>query len=132
MMEFAYTKLIMVGLITSRLENVKFKTCVGVLMAEKKEEVILIGKKPTMNYVVACLTVFNTGKQVVTVRARGSVIPRAVDTVELLRRAFIKDLKVQKIVIGSQEFENFQGFRKSVSTMDIVISKSQGQQLHSS
>lgn len=93
-------------------------------MAEQQQDVVLIGKKPTMNYVIACITLFNSGKQTITVRARGFVISQAVDTVELLRRAFIKDLEVQKITIGSQEFQKASGLSSSVSTIDIVISRS--------
>jgi DNA-binding protein len=76
-----------------------------------------------MNYVVACLTLFNSGQQRVTVRARGFVISRAIDTVELLRRAFIKDLEVHKITIGSQQFEKANGFNSTVSTIEIIVSK---------
>jgi DNA-binding protein len=94
-------------------------------MTEQQQgDVVLIGKKPTMNYVVACLTLFNSGKQTVTVRARGFVISHAIDTVELLRRAFIKNLEVQKITIGSQEFQKDSGVYSSISTIDIVISRS--------
>ena len=94
------------------------------MIEQGREDIVLIGKKPTMNYVVACLTLFNSGKQTITVRARGFVIPHAVDTVELLRKAFIKNLEVQKITIGSQEFQKASGFNSSVSTIDIVISRS--------
>ena len=93
-------------------------------MIEEQQDVVLIGKKPTMNYVIACLTLFNSGKQTITVRARGFVISHAIDTVELLRRAFIKNLDVQKITIGSQEFQNVNGLSNNVSTIDIVISRS--------
>ena len=93
-------------------------------MIEQQQDVVLIGKKPTMNYVIACLTLFNSGKQTIPVRARGFVISHAVDTVELLRRAFIKNLEVNNIVIGSQDFQNANGLFSSVSTIDIRISKS--------
>jgi DNA-binding protein len=76
-----------------------------------------------MNYVVACLTLFNSGQPRITVRARGFVISRAVDTVELLRRAFIKDLEIHQITIGSQQFEKANGFNSTVSTIEIVVSK---------
>lgn len=92
-------------------------------MSVLSQDVVLIGRKPIMNYVVACLTLFNSGQQTVTVRARGYVISRAIDTVELLRRAFIKDLEVHKITIGSQQFEKANGFNSTVSTIDIIVSK---------
>lgn len=93
-------------------------------MVEEQQDVVLVGKKPIMNYVVACLTLFNSGKQTITVKARGFVISNAVDTVELLRRAFLKNLEVLNITIGTQEFQNSNGATSSVSTIDIVISKS--------
>ena len=94
-------------------------------MSVQQQEVVLIGKKPIMNYVIACLTLFNAGKPIITVKARGLVISHAVDTVELLHRAFIKDLEVERIIIGSQQFERLNGSNGIVSTIDIVISKKQ-------
>ena len=46
------------------------------------ENIMLIGKKPVMNYVVASLTFFNSGAKKVVVKARGRAICRAVDTVD--------------------------------------------------
>ncbi|MFQ6075425.1 MAG: DNA-binding protein Alba [Candidatus Bathyarchaeia archaeon] len=88
-----------------------------------EKNVILVGKKPTMSYVVACLTLFNTGAPEVVVRARGRAISNAVDTVELLRRAFVKDLEIKEITIGTQELSRYGGGRSGVSTIDIVCSK---------
>jgi DNA-binding protein len=86
--------------------------------------VVLIGRKPVMNYVVACLTFFNTGEKQVTVKARGRAISRAVDTVELLRRAFVKDLELQGICIGTEEVQRVEENRKTnVSTIEINLAK---------
>ena len=63
--------------------------------APKAENVVLIGRKPVMNYVVACITFFNAGEKKVVVKARGRAISMAVDTIELLRRAFVKDLEIK-------------------------------------
>jgi DNA-binding protein len=92
-------------------------------VSQTQESVVLIGKKPIMNYVVACLTFFNNGAQQVLVKARGQAISRAVDTVELLRRAFIKDLEIKGINIATQEITRFEGRESSVSTIEITISK---------
>ncbi len=95
-------------------------------MAERTaENVVLIGKKPVMNYVVACMTVFNLGVKQVTIKARGRAIPRAVDTVELIRRAFIKNLVIPEggINISTQELTGQDGRRTNVSTIDISIAK---------
>ncbi len=90
---------------------------------ESSDNVVLVGKKPIMNYVVACLTLFNSGKSSVIVRARGTVISRAVDTVELLRKAFVKNLEIQSINIGTQQFKTANGTESSTSTIEIMVSK---------
>ncbi|MEM2094431.1 MAG: DNA-binding protein Alba [Candidatus Bathyarchaeia archaeon] len=87
------------------------------------DSVVLVGKKPLMNYVLACLTLFNEGRPCVVVRARGSAISRAVDTVQLLKKAFVKDLTVEKISIGTQEFKKPGNVNGSTSMIEIVISK---------
>ncbi len=92
---------------------------------EKKttEGLVLIGQKPVMNYVVACLTHFNADAQKVVIKARGRAISRAVDTVELLRRAFAKDVDIESIGIGTEEMTRPDRPRSNVSTMEIVLIK---------
>jgi DNA-binding protein len=93
------------------------------------ENVVLIGRKPVMNYVTACITFFNSGEKQVVIKARGRAICRAVDTVELLRRAFIKDLKIKHIDINTEELVRAEGGQKSnVSTIEIAVSKAESQQ----
>jgi len=87
------------------------------------ENVVLIGRKPVMNYVVACLTFFNAGENEVTVKARGRAICTAVDTIELLRRAFVKDLGIKSITIGTEEMVREEGQRSNVSTIEITVGK---------
>lgn len=93
--------------------------------AERKSEdgLVLVGQKPVMRYVVACLTSFNSGAKKVVVKARGRAISRAVDTAELLRRAFMKDVDVEKIEIGTEEMSRPDRPRSNVSTMEIVLVK---------
>jgi len=88
-----------------------------------RENIVFVGKKPVMNYVVACVTFFNAGADQVVVKARGHVISKAVDTVELLRRGFIKDLEIRKIDIGTQEMSGTEGQISSVSEIEITIAK---------
>jgi len=89
----------------------------------REPNVVFVGQKPVMNYVTACLTVFNTGGKEVIVKARGNAISRAVDTVEVLRRGFIKDLVVKDIKLGTEEMTR-EGNRKSnVSTMEITVTR---------
>ena len=91
--------------------------------APREENTVFIGQKPVMNYVVACLTCFNAGAKEVTVKARGRAISRAVDTIELLRRAFVKDASVKDISIGTEEVTREEGRRSNVSTIEITAAK---------
>ncbi|MEM3013901.1 MAG: DNA-binding protein Alba [Candidatus Bathyarchaeia archaeon] len=92
-------------------------------MGKSEENHILIGQKPVMKYVIACLTSFNVGSKRVVVKARGRAISRAVDTAELLRRVFMKDVVVEKIEIGTQELSSTDKPKSNVSTMEIVLTK---------
>ncbi len=87
------------------------------------ENVVFIGQKPVMNYVIACLTSFTAGGGKVCVKVRGMAISRAVDTIEVLRRSFVKDLKVSDIKIGTEELTGEQGRRSNVSTIEITVTK---------
>jgi len=96
-------------------------------MSEKEQEnVVLIGSKPVMNYIVACLTFFNSGVPEVVLKARGRATSRAVDVVELMRRAFVKDLQIKNIQIGTEELARSEGEKVNVSTIEIVVAKPKG------
>lgn len=87
------------------------------------EHIVFIGKKPVMNYVVACLTFFNSGAKRVCVKARGRAISRAVDTVELLRRSLVKDLQLQGINLSTEEVTRSEGQKAKVSAIEIAVTK---------
>ena len=91
--------------------------------APREENTVFIGKKPVMNYVVACLTFFNSGTKKIVVKARGRAISRAVDTIELLRRAFAKDLQLQGINICTEEVTRAEGQKANVSAIEITVTK---------
>lgn len=74
-----------------------------------------------MNYVVACLTLFNEGTETVKIRARGKHINKAVDTVELLRRVFLTNLRIVKADTGTDILIRTDGNQAHVSTIEIVI-----------
>jgi DNA-binding protein len=94
-------------------------------MDEKpKRDLVIMGIKPVMNYVVACLTLFNDGNETVRIRARGKHINKAVDTVQLLKRVFLRDLNVRKTMIGTDLLIRDDGNEAKVSTIEIVIAPS--------
>jgi DNA-binding protein len=92
-------------------------------VVKTSNNVVLIGRKPVMNYVVACLTFFNSGEKNICVKARGRAISTAVDTVELLRRAFAKDVALKSIAIGTEEVQREEGRKSNVSTIEIMMSR---------
>jgi DNA-binding protein len=87
------------------------------------ENVILVGKKPVMNYVLATITQLNEDTKEVTVKARGRAINRAVDVVEIVRNRFIPGLKLKGIKIDTEELDSQEGRKINVSTIEITIAK---------
>ncbi|NLE04974.1 MAG: DNA-binding protein Alba [Crenarchaeota archaeon] len=89
-------------------------------------DVIFIGNKPPMNYVLAIITNFSSGtSKEITLKARGQAITTAVDVAEIARNRFVKDLMVSNISIGTVEMPPREGETKSrmVSTMEITLKK---------
>jgi len=84
---------------------------------------VRIGKKPIMNYVTACVTLFNSGNEEVMVRARGQAIEKAIDTVQMLRRGFLKDVNIQSINLGSEDVTRLDGTRGNISIIEITLSR---------
>ena len=103
-------------------------------MAEEKKEtkakarvraddnVIFVGKKPTMSYVLAVITQFSEGAKEVHIKARGRSISRAVDVVEVVRNRFVNDVK-HAIEIGTEKITGENNSELNVSTIDIKLSK---------
>ena len=85
-----------------------------------RSNTVFIGRKPVLNYVLACMTLFKSGHEIVAVRARGS-ISRAVDTVEVLRSRFMPNIEVTDIQIGTESLESDDRGPSNVSTIDIYI-----------
>ncbi len=95
---------------------------------ELQQNVVFIGKKPTMNYVLAVVTQFNSGAKEVTIKARGNAISRAIDVAEIVRKRFLQDIKdpsTNHITIGSEELSNEDGTKSNVSFIQILASTSQ-------
>jgi DNA-binding protein len=92
----------------------------------ENSDVIFVGNKPPMSYVLAIITSLASGKtNEITLKARGQAITTAVDVAEIARNRFIKELQVTKIAIGTAEMPPREGETKSrmVSTMEISLVK---------
>ena len=87
------------------------------------DNVIFVGRKPSMAYVLGVITQFNDGKPEVHIKARGKAISRAVDVAEIVRRKFLKDVQLKSIDIGTEERELENNTKINVSTISITIGK---------
>ncbi len=88
-----------------------------------EDSVVLIGKKPTMNYVLATTLPLVEGKRVI-LKARGRAIAKAVDVVEVVRRRFIQNAVIEKVNIGTEEGKvGEDGRKRNVSTIEIILSQ---------
>jgi DNA-binding protein len=94
-------------------------------MARKTDEnVIYVGQKPPMSYVLAVMTQFNTGgSDEVILKARGRSISTAVDTAEIVRNRFVTDAKLQEIKISTESVTNEEGRTSNVSAIEIILTK---------
>ena len=91
----------------------------------RESNAVLIGRKPVMNYVLACITLFHGGADEVNIKARGRAISRAVDVVEVVRRRFLPDVKVKNVGIGTEQLAPIEegGSPTNVSTIEITLTK---------
>ncbi len=90
----------------------------------KDPNIVYIGRKPVMSYVLAVITSFNSSEtKDVTVKARGRSMTTAVDVAEVVKRRFMKDLKASKITIGTEELPQEEGGTRNVSTMEIMLTR---------
>jgi len=84
---------------------------------------VLIGKKPIMNYVLACITFFHGGAKEVSIKARGKSISRAIDVAEVVRHRFLPDVKIKSVGIGTDQLlpQEEGSSPTNVSTIEITL-----------
>jgi len=86
------------------------------------ENVIFVGHKPPMSYVLAVVTQFQGGgSDEVIIKARGKAISTAVDTAEIVRNRFITNAKIKEIIIGTESITNEEGRTSNVSSIEIIL-----------
>ena len=88
-----------------------------------EENTVFVGKKPTMNYVLAVVTQFNSGSPEIIIKARGRSISRAVDVAEIVRHRFVSTAKVKDIRIDTEPLSTEEGPSVNVSSIEIVLVK---------
>jgi DNA-binding protein Alba len=89
---------------------------------KRDDNVIFVGKKPTMSYVLAVVTQFSGGANDVHIKARGRSISHAVDVAEVVRNKFVQGVK-HNVAIGTEEVQDKEGRALKVSTIDIALKK---------
>ena len=89
------------------------------------ENTVLVGAKPVMNYVLACITLFHSGAKEISVKARGRAISRAIDVVEVVRRRFLPDVKVKSVGIGTDQLAAREegSALTNVSSIEIILQR---------
>ncbi|MGC9307496.1 MAG: DNA-binding protein Alba [Thermoplasmatota archaeon] len=89
----------------------------------EEENIVYVGNKAPMSYVIAVITEFEQGAKNVTLKARGRAISRAVDAAEIARNRFMEDVTVESISIDTEEIESEEGGSRNVSSIEIVLTK---------
>ncbi|MAG22435.1 MAG: DNA-binding protein Alba [Candidatus Diapherotrites archaeon] len=87
------------------------------------ENVVFVGKKGTMSYVLAVVTQMNQGANEVMLKARGKAISRAVDVAEIVKNKFVTDTKINDIKIATEEITTDEGNLLKVSAIEIQLLK---------
>ncbi len=86
-----------------------------------QENAVFVGRRPTMNYVMAVMMVLNKGEEC-TVKARGRAISHAVDICEILKNRFLKGVEYKEIRIATEQLKGEDGRENNVSSIEIVLS----------
>lgn len=87
------------------------------------DNMVFVGKKGTMAYVLAVVTQFNAGANEVTIKARGRAISTAVDVAEIVRNRSVEGAKISSIAISTEEVQTMDGRPLKVSAIEIKIKK---------
>ncbi len=90
---------------------------------DKQDNVVYIGKKPTMNYVLAVITQFQNGSEEVIIKARGRSIGRAVDVAEIIRNRFMPGCKLKDVKISTEQLKGEGGRLNNVSSIEIFLTQ---------
>lgn len=93
-------------------------------MADDDANSVFIGRKPIMNYVLACMTLFQGGSSEVCIKARGMAVSRAIDVAEIIRRRFVTDVTVKDVKIGTDQLlDRNRGIPSNVSTIEVILTR---------
>jgi DNA-binding protein len=108
-----------------KVEEKEVKAVKAPPRAGREQNVIFVGNKPPMNYVMAVVTAFSVpNTDAVVLKARGRAIVTAVDVAEITRTRFFKDAQVNSIAIGTEQITPKEGGNpRNVSIIEISLRK---------
>ncbi|MFX0135046.1 MAG: DNA-binding protein Alba [Candidatus Hodarchaeota archaeon] len=91
-------------------------------MRKEHDNIVYIGQKSAMNYVMACFAIIQGGSKDIIIKARGRAISRAVDVAEILRSRFLENqVKIKDILTGTETISSKDRGDFSVSTIEITL-----------
>jgi DNA-binding protein len=88
------------------------------------KDVVYVGSKPQMSYVLAVITQFNEKDvQEVVLKARGRAISRTVDVAEIVKNKFMPEVKIENIITSTEQVSREDGTNSNVSAIEITLRK---------
>ena len=90
---------------------------------DKPDNMIYVGRKNVMSYVLAVVTQFNSGASEVRLKARGKSISCAVDASQIIKHRFIPSLQIKDVRLSTEELMSEDGTTSRVSSMEILMTK---------
>jgi len=90
---------------------------------EGERKTVIVGKsKPLLNYVTACITMFNGGAEQVVLRARGEAINMAVEVAQVLKKRFMSNVEICDIQIDGESVISRDGRQLNLPVLEIGLS----------
>lgn len=89
---------------------------------EGTKTVIVGQSKPLLNYVTACITMFNSGAERVVLRARGEAINMSVDVAQVLKKRFMSNVEISNITIDGENVVSRDGRQLNLPVLEIELS----------
>ncbi|MCX6651355.1 MAG: DNA-binding protein Alba [Methanomassiliicoccales archaeon] len=86
-------------------------------------QLIYIGQKPTMNYVLVTVSKLNGGEVPIIIKARGKNISKAVDVALIVKDRYVKNAKLERIEINTEVLPGQDSKPLNVSSIEISLQK---------
>lgn len=82
------------------------------------EDSIIVGRKPTVDYVLSAVVLFNQGAERIVVKGRGEEISKTVDVVNSILERLGDVVRVKDVKIGSDKVKG-----RLVSFIEVIIER---------